>query len=372
MKQIPADKKFYPVLQPFAFLYGIVILIRNLLFDWHLLPSEKYSIPVICVGNIAVGGTGKTPLVEFLIRLLSDKYRIAVLSRGYKRKSSGFVLADEKSTALDIGDEACQLKFKFPEVVVAVDKNRRRGMRNLLAMPETIRPQVVLLDDGFQHRYIKPSFSILTTDYNRLFYKDKLLPVGRLRETEKSVSRTDLLLICKFPENYKDMDVVDVWLETLHLIPSPRLFFSGIKYMPPECVFLNECNPCKLEDIRKDDDILLVTGIANPTPLIEEIKKYSDKVSVIAFADHHAFTKKDIRTIQSVLSKRKSDNLLIICTEKDAARIRTNPYFPNEWKSRMFYIPIKIHFFRDEQQKLFEKRIIRHISSITERCKDIK
>ena len=357
--------KFCPVFQPFAFLYKIGVTIRNLLFDWKLLPSEQYPVPVICVGNLAVGGTGKTPMVEYLIRLLCDKYRVAVLSRGYKRKSSGYVLANENSTASDIGDEACQIKHKFPQVIVAVDKDRRRGMRNLLAMPEDIRPQIVLLDDGYQHRYVQPSFSILVTAYQRLFFQDKLLPAGRLREPIHSVSRADMVLVSKCPEIIDQIYFDEVIKKMSRWIPSQLLFFTRIAYLPPEKVFPQEYEPCKLEQIRKDDEILLITGIANPTPLIEEMKKYSDKVSVITFNDHHAFTKKDFRKIQSELLKMTSANPMIICTEKDAARIRHNPHFPNEWKSRMYYIPIRVHFLFDRQAQ-FESLIMRHTTIFNE------
>ena len=353
--------KFYPALQPLAFLYATGVMIRNLLFDWKLLPSEQYPVPVICVGNLAVGGTGKTPMVEYLIRLLCDKYRVAVLSRGYKRKSSGYVLANENSTASEIGDEASQIKYKFPRAIIVVDKNRRRGMRNLMAMPEDIRPQVVLLDDGYQHRFVKPSFSILITDYNRLFYRDRMLPAGRLRESAHSASRADMVLVSKCPENIDQIYFDEILKKMSRWIPSQLLFFTRIAYQPPEKVFPQECEPCKLEKIRKDDDILLITGIANPTPLIEEMKKYSDKVSVITFNDHHAFTKKDIQKIQSELSEMTSAKPLIICTEKDAARIRHNPHCPNEWKSQMYYIPIRVHFLFDRQEQ-FESHIMSHIT----------
>ena len=355
---------YYPILSPFAFLYGIVIWIRNVLFDWHLLPSEKYAIPVICVGNLAVGGTGKTPMVEYLIRLLSDKYRIAVLSRGYKRKSSGYVIADENSTAWDIGDEACQIKRKYPYITVAVDKNRRRGMRNLLALPHKERPQVVLLDDGFQHRYVKPSLSILVTDYNRLFFDDRLLPAGRLREPAKSASRADIIVVSKCPENYDPIDFLLNLKQMMHYLLLEKLYFTRISYQPLQGVFPKACNPLQLNNIRKDDDITLVTGIANPTPLIEEIQKYSDKVNVISFPDHHAFTQNDFKKIESELSKTKSNNPLIICTEKDAARFRNNPQFPEKWKSRIYYLPIQTHFLIQNHQKQFDREIMQHISTI--------
>ena len=351
--------KIYYSLLPFALLYRIIIWIRNLLFDWHLLPSKQYEIPVICIGNLAVGGTGKTPLVDNLVQSLSNKNRIAVLSRGYKRKTYGYVLANEKSRSQDIGDEACQLKQKYPHVIIAVDRNRRRGIRNLLAIPEDMRPQVVLLDDGYQHRYVKPSFSILITDYNRLYYHDKFLPAGRLRESTKSVSRADMLLVSKCPGDFSG---IDSRIMEKEIKPATRqsLFFTTISYQQLKGVFPKTCFPSKTEYIRKEDDILLITGIANPVPLIEEVKKYSDKVSVMSFRDHHEFRKKDVARMKTALSKMTSKHPLIICTEKDAARIRNNPHFPDEWKSHLYYLPIQIHFLFGQCEQ-FENLIIKHI-----------
>ena len=352
--------KFYPVLLPFALLYGVVIWIRNLLFDLRILPSQQYAIPVLCVGNLAVGGTGKTPLVDYLIQILSNKYRIAVLSRGYKRKSSGYVLADEKSRSPDIGDEACQLKQKYPHVVIAVDRNRRRGMNHLLAMPEEVRPQVVLLDDGYQYRYLKPSFSILITDYSRLYYQDGLLPVGRLREPAKSISRAEMLLVSKCPD---DLSGIDSRIIEKEINPAPRqsLFFTSISYQQLKGVFPDQCFPCKTEYIRKEDEILLITGIANPSRLVEEIQKYSDNVSVISFTDHHEFRKKNIVKINTALSKMTSKRPLIICTEKDAARMRHNPHIPDEWKTYLYYLPMQVHFLFDRCEQ-FENLVMKHIA----------
>ena len=354
--------KIYYSLLPFALFYRIVIWIRNLLFDWRLLPSRQFSIPVICIGNLAAGGTGKTPLVELLIQILSDKYRIAVLSRGYKRKSSGYVLANEQNTSSEIGDEACQIKQKYPRIIVAVDGDRRRGMGHLLAMPEEVRPQVVLLDDGYQHRYVKPSLSILITDYNRLFCFDRLLPAGRLREPAKSVSRADIIVVSKCPN---DLGPIDSEIIEKEIKPAAyqSLFFTGISYHQLKGVFPNECISDEIEQIRKEDEILLVTGIASPALFVEEMKKYSDKVSVLSFKDHHEFNKSDIAKMQNVLSKMTNKSPLIICTEKDAVRIRHNPHFPDEWKSYLYYLPIQVSFLFDGREQ-FENLIIRHITLI--------
>ena len=359
------DFKLYHIFKPFSFLYGIGVRIRNLLFSWHLLPSQQYPVPVICIGNLAVGGTGKTPLVEYLIRLLSSKYRIAVLSRGYKRKSFGFILADEKSTATEIGDEPYQMKSKFPGVIVAVDKDRRKGMQKLLDLPEGQRPQVVLLDDAFQHRYVQPSLSIIVTDYNRLYYKDKLMPVGRLREPASGIRRANMVVISKTNASLRPIDsrIIENEMNLKFYQPS---FFTTITYQQMESVYAGESCSRSLSGLKKEDRILLLTGVANPALLIKEVKKYSDYVTVLSFPDHHDFTKKDIEKIHSELLKMNAENPLIICTEKDAARIRNNDFFPVEWKSDFYYVPIKIQFLFDKGGQ-FDEVIFKHIETIVNR-----
>ena len=197
---------FHPYFAPLSFLYGMGVRLRNKLFDWEIIESKQYSVPIICIGNLSVCGTGKTPHTEYLIELLSTKYKIAVLSRGYKRKTSGFVLADATSTSNDIGDEPYQIKTKYPNIRVAVDSKRRRGIDKLLALPVAERPDVILLDDAFQHRYVAPSLSIILTDYSRLLYEDCLLPVGRLREPMSGLERCDIVLVTKCPDGIKPIE----------------------------------------------------------------------------------------------------------------------------------------------------------------------
>ena len=239
--------KLNSYLAPLSFLYGIGIWLRNRLFDWGILHSEQYSIPVICIGNLSVGGTGKTPHTEYFIRLLKDKYRIAVLSRGYKRKTSGFILADSESSSLEIGDEPFQMKNKFPDILVAVDANRRRGIQNLLSLPEKDRPEVILLDDAYQHRYVHPSLSIVLSDYHRLFYNDKLMPTGHLREPISNINRTDIVVVTKCDEDMKPIDF-RVIEENMKLRAHQLLFFTSIVYgevkpvFPSEARFLNHKN----------------------------------------------------------------------------------------------------------------------------------
>jgi tetraacyldisaccharide 4'-kinase len=350
------------LLLPFSFFYGIGVRIRNLFFDCGLLPSQQYPVPVISVGNLTAGGSGKTPLVEYLVRLLKENYRVGVLSRGYKRKTSGYVLANEESDSQEIGDESCQMKRNHPQVAVAVDGNRRRGVRNLLALPEDVRPQIILLDDAFQHRYVQPSLSLLVTDCHHPYYKDTLLPAGRLREPASSVRRANIVIVSKCDESLKSIES-RIIQNKMNLKAHQELFFSRISYLPFKGVYSEAHEPYTLDDLRKDDEMVLLTGIATPAPLIEEVKKRSDRVSVLSFADHHVFQKQDIRKIQAELQKMESDHPLILCTEKDAARIRNHPYFPEEWRTQMYYAPIEMVFMFGKSER-FNELILKHIHLI--------
>ena len=221
------------LLWPFSFLYGIGVRLRNLLFDWKILRTERYDLPIICVGNLTVGGTGKTPHTEYLIRMLKNRYRIAVLSRGYRRKSKGFVLANIHTTAKDLGDEPFQIYSKFGQsITIAVDKKRCRGITRLLTILPTPKPRVILLDDAYQHRYVQAGLTCLLTNYHRLIYDDRLLPVGRLREPFKEKKRAQLIIVTKCPSDLSEHEM-DTIKEKLHLLPYQSLYFSTFRYNSP-------------------------------------------------------------------------------------------------------------------------------------------
>lgn len=346
-------------LAPLSLLYGMGVKLRNRLFDWKILPSVHYPVPVICIGNLAVGGTGKTPHTEYLIRLLKDQYKIAVLSRGYKRKSAGFVLADSHSTSLEIGDEPFQMKQKFPDIMVAVDANRRRGIRLLLELPAGLKPDVILLDDAFQHRYVAPSLSILLTDYHRLFYLDKLLPQGLLREPTEGIERADMVIVTKCGEDLKPIDV-RIIEENMKLRAHQSLHFTKIVYGEMEPVFSSASSKRLRAKIGKEDEILLIAGIASPGPFIKEAEKYSDHVINVTFPDHHTFTKGDFKKLQEIFERMPVNRRWILTTEKDAARLKNNPLVPKEWKKFLFYLPITIDFCIDND---FDKTIKKHINT---------
>jgi len=346
--------KINKYLLPFSFLYGWGVWVRNKLFDWKILPSERFDIPVICVGNITVGGTGKTPHVEYLIHLFqAKKYKVAVLSRGYKRKTSGFILADENSTGKTIGDEAYQIFRKFPDVIVAVDVNRRHAIKNLLTLPEKEQPDVILLDDAFQHRYVQSSFSILLTDNNRPMYEDALLPAGRLREPLSRKNRADIVIVTKCSP---DMTPIDYRLISKHLnlFPYQSLFFTTFEYgnLVP-CFKNDESGTMTLNQIKENNyPVLLVAGIANPQMLISEIKMYAPQLETLIFPDHHSFSKRDIQRIEA------AHKGIIITTEKDFARL-INCELSDVVKNSMYYLPIKVVFKNKED--LFTKKLYNHV-----------
>ena len=278
-------------LWPLSVLYGTGTRFRNCLFDWGILKAEHYPVPVICIGNLAVGGTGKTPLTEYLICLLKKHFRIAVVSRGYKRSSRGYLLATLQHSYHDIGDEPYQMRHKFPDILIAIDADRRRAIRNLLSLPEAQRPEVILLDDAFQHRYVSPSFSILLTNYRNMFYQDRLLPLGRLRESESGKQRADVVIVSKTPEDLKPIEY-RIAETNMHLMAHQNVFFTYINY--GEMLPLFPEAKCPEKGLSPDTDILLLTGIAFPHPFIEEVRKWNHEMQVMSFPDHHDFKEGDI------------------------------------------------------------------------------
>ncbi len=347
-------------LNPISFLYGIGIRLRNRLFDWDILHSEQYPVPVISIGNLSVGGTGKTPHTEYIIDLLKKQYRIAVLSRGYKRKTSGFILANPQSSSQEIGDEPFQMKNKFPDVLVAVDANRRRGIQILLSLPEQERPEVILLDDAYQHRYVCPSLSIVLSDYHRLFYNDKLMPTGRLREPINGINRADIVVVTKCEEDMKPIDF-RIIEENMKLRAHQLLFFTSIVYDEIKPVFPSMAQSLRRKDIGKEEDILLISGIASPSPFIREAKKYSKKVLPVIFPDHHTFIKSDFKKLDETYEMMTSPGKLILTTEKDAARLKDNPLVPESWKKSLYYLPITIKFHNGQS---FDETIKKHIIAV--------
>ena len=343
-------------LLPLSALYGVGVRVRNELFELGILKQRSFDIPVISVGNITVGGSGKTPHVEYLIRLLKDITKVAVLSRGYKRKSRGFVLADADTTMEQIGDEPYQMKKKFPDIYVAVDKNRCEGIDMLTDDSVAKGTDVVLLDDAYQHRYVVPGINILLIDYHRLIIYDKLLPAGRLREPQEGKARADIVIITKCPHDLKAINY-RVLTKALNLYPYQDLFFTTLEYCKLKGLFKPE-QTMELEEL-KDRHVLLLTGIASPKQMVVDLKPKVKDIEQMAFGDHHRFRHKDIEKINSLFDSMPSPKL-IITTEKDAARLENIEGLSDKVRDNIYVLPIKVAFMLGEKEK-FDNKIISYV-----------
>jgi tetraacyldisaccharide 4'-kinase len=363
-------------LRPLSWLYGLGVGFRNMLFEMGILKSHSYKVPVISVGNITVGGTGKTPHVEYLINLLKDKVNVAMLSRGYKRKSHGFVLADKDTTIHDIGDEPFQIFQKFPDITVAVDKKRTRGIKKFIDGETGKDIDVIILDDAFQHRYVKPGINILLVDYHRLIIYDELMPSGRLREPVNSKNRADIVIITKCPKNLKPMEF-RVITKAMSLYPYQQLFFSTHEYdsLVPLGNIGNQGDPKNREtlDYLRGKNILLLTGIASPKQMLLDLQQYTEYIEPLTFGDHHNFRQKDIQRINEAFKNLPSPKL-IITTEKDATRLTVSEGLSDEVKSNLYVLPIHIELLQ-EQEEAFNQTIIGYVrknsrNSILAKVKD--
>lgn len=342
-------------LLPFSWMYRMIVYLRNRFFDWGILKQEEFDIPIICIGNITAGGTGKTPHTEYLIRILQEKYRIGVLSRGYKRKTRGFILATIESSSREIGDESFQIKQKFPDVIVAVDGNRRRGIKQMLELDNP--PQIILLDDAFQHRYVKPSYTIILSDFNRPVYEDDLLPAGRLREPFSSLRNASTIIVTKCPEDLQPLDY-RIISHDIDAFPYQGLYFTTFVYKQLKPVFRDKGNKQALDSL-KTKHVLLVTGIASPKMIINKLSEYTDQVTTISYPDHHNFKSKDIKYIENVFNDIKSDNKIILVTEKDATRLILRDDIEDVLKNSLYYLPIEVAFMDKENE--FKDRIYKHV-----------
>jgi tetraacyldisaccharide 4'-kinase len=332
------------LLFPFAILYGLITSIRNFLFNKGILKSYSFDLPIVAVGNLSVGGTGKTPQIEYLIGLLSDKYKVATLSRGYKRQSTGFILAEATSNAVIIGDEPFQFYKKFATIQVAVDVDRKNGIEQLLSLPE--KPEVILLDDAFQHRKVKAGLYILLTSYGDLYSDDFMLPTGNLRESSSGAKRANVIIVTKCPSNLSPDEQNEI-KNKLKLSINQELYFTYIDY--DDCIY-SENRKIKVDEIRVFDKVL-VAGIAKPEPFFNYLKNIND--ACLSFPDHHDFTDKDILEI-----KNAAQNKIVITTEKDYVRLKGS--LPND---QLFYLPIKSSFISGSDN--FDKNILNYVGTST-------
>ena len=330
------------LLFPFAILYGFITSLRNYLYDKGILKSYSFDVPVIAVGNLSVGGTGKTPQIEYLIRLLSPNYKVATLSRGYKRQSEGFILADANATAATIGDEPFQYYTKFPNIQVAVDADRRNGITQLVKQREN--PDVILLDDAFQHRKVKAGLYILLTSYDDLFCNDFILPTGNLRESRSGAKRAHIIIVTKCPPAITTSEQENI-KKALHL--NLPIFFSTVRY---DDSIYNETESKPVEEIKSMSKVLLA-GIAKPKPFFDYLRSGTDEI--VTFPDHHSFSESDINNI-----KNKANNKIIITTEKDFVRLKAKIL-----NAPVYYLPIKSEFLTN--QEAFDQIILNYVGTCT-------
>lgn len=343
------------VLLPFSLLYGLVTAFRNLLYDWKILKSTSFEVHTICVGNLAVGGTGKTPHVEYIIRLLKSDYRVATLSRGYKRKTSGFRLAEDISTSDDIGDEPLQYKSKFSDVVISVDGNRVNGVKQLLLLASP--PQIIILDDAFQHRAINCELNIVVSEYQHLYLYDTMMPSGKLRESKSGIKRADVIIVSKIPEKVTAIELRNL-LKDIKPLPHQRVFFSWLNYgelysfdRPSETIHtLNELFRYK---------VLIFSGIGNPSPMLTYLKEYAASAEHVDFPDHYNYTIKDLESIKEKFDRIEGGNKIIVTTEKDAMRLMKPDLIKFANQLYLYILPVEITF-KDKNDE-FNEMILNYV-----------
>lgn len=347
-------KLIRPLLFPIAALYGGIMWVRNRAYDNNVYASIEFDLPVISVGNLSTGGTGKTPHVEYLIRLLQYHYRLATMSRGYKRRTQGFKLADAKTNAFVIGDEPMQYHQKFPEVVVSVCEDRLTGIPYLLSQRPDI--DVLLLDDAYQHRSVKPGLNILITDYSRPFYKDFILPFGRLRESRKTYQRADIIIMSKCPVSLSQSEAAELRIK-INPQPHQEVFFSTVAYAQSY-----EAISRQAVQLAADTQIILLTGIAKPEPLLTHLQTQVASVHLLRHPDHHYFSTKDIEELRQAYENLPIGNRAIATTEKDYTRLSIHKELLANLGLSIIVMPIEIKILFDESH--FEQRVYAYLKSI--------
>ncbi len=347
-------KSFRILLLPFAILYGFVIIIRNYLYDKNIYKSAQFNLPLICVGNLAVGGTGKSPMVEYLVDLLHPRYRIATLSRGYKRKTKGYALANDYTTTIDIGDEPMQFHTKYPGLSVAVGEERVVAIPQLLHdKPDT---EVIILDDAFQHRAVKAGLNILLTDYSNLFTRDFFLPTGDLRDARGSYDRAHVIIITKCPVDISEEEKQSIIIE-ISPLPGQSIFFTTIEYGTPYHIITRVAKP-----ITNTDEVLLVSGIANPRPLKNYLFEHAATYYQMNYNDHHLFTQEDLKEIAGKYHSSLEGKGFILTTEKDAMRFLK--YRHQLDALPMYVLPIR-HRFLFNEGTAFDAIVIKYITDFS-------
>ncbi|MFC4209626.1 tetraacyldisaccharide 4'-kinase [Pedobacter lithocola] len=340
------------LLLPFSLIYGMAITLRKKLYDWGIMRSVKFDLPVICVGNLAVGGSGKTPTTEYLVKLLAD-YKIAILSRGYGRKTKGYILADATATAETVGDEPLQYYNKLKNITVAVCEDRADGINKLKETHD-----LIILDDAFQHRAVRAGFNILLFEFRKLGTLQFLLPAGNLRDVFSSRKRADVLLVTKSPVPLLHV-AQQASINELQPNSNQPVLHSYLKY--GDLHHLNQSKVLPLKEI-KDFEIFLITGIANPEPLIEELQKYSDNIHHEEFADHHTFSSAEILKFRAAFDKSTNAEKIIITTEKDSQRLRAIELNDLTANLPIYFLPVEVELF-EEDKITFDELILNYVKS---------
>lgn len=340
-----------PLLYPLSLLYGLIVWLRNRVYDKGIYNSIEFSVPVISVGNLSAGGTGKTPHIEYLIRLLQYQYKVATMSRGYRRKSSGFLLADERATAATIGDEPMQFYRNFPEAYVTVCADRMAGIPELLHLrPNT---DVVLLDDAYQHRSVKPGLNILVMDFAKPFYKDYILPFGRLREGRSGYKRADIIIVSKCPEQLSKEKQANI-IAQINPLPKQQVFFTSIGYRGFYDFFSGES-----VTLSQNAHLVLVSGIARPEPLLDYLRTQAKQVHLLRYPDHHYFTASDLDEMQDTVRGWSVADKAIVVSEKDAVRLALHQETIRQWGINVYVLPIQVKFLNNAD--VFDHSVFEYI-----------
>lgn len=332
---------------PLAFLYGIGIWVRHKMFDWGWLRSRKFDIPVVCVGNLTVGGTGKTPVTEMLVANFSKRYNVAVLSRGYKRRTKGYLEVEKNSRFLDTGDEPKQIKLKFPDVVVAVCEKRTEGIDRIRENHPEIN--LIILDDGFQHRYVQTWADIVLMDYNRPIYRDHLLPWGNLRDLKSQLHRASFVIVTKCPP---DMTPIDrrIVRKSLGLYPYQNLYFATTETGRVRPLFPQDGMP----ELRPGSDVIAMSGIGNPESFRRVLARKYNVVDELVYPDHHPYRRRDLAAMAELL-EQTGGNAYIVTTEKDMVKLAGSKKIPRELRERLYYMPVKISLYEDSEKDFINK-----------------
>ena len=335
------------LLAPAALLYKAGVTFRHRLFDWGILKSEKFDIPVICIGNITVGGTGKTPMAEMVIAYMSQMHRVALLSRGYGRRTKGYLEVKADSRYRDVGDEPLQIKLKFPDTVVAVCEKRADGIRRICAEHPDV--DLIVMDDGFQHRYVEPKVNIVMIDATRPVQHDRMLPLGTLRDLPEELHRAHYFVVTKCPEKMAPIDR-RILRKVLIQVAYQRVYFTRFESFMPQPLFPDAAPG---EPLLQGQQVIALSGIGSPKPFLAALRESYEVVAEMTLDDHHVYKVRDLNRLRELLDK--FPGAVIVTTEKDAVKLTNRAKIPEEIQRGIYYLPINISFIEDSATDFLQK-----------------